>query len=335
MSNWFKRVTRNVRMFVVGFFYGMKGADTTMMSPVSSDGEEVTKKIEKGGNVYQEMLNEQETQQVKETRDANYRVYREADKYDVNVTGMGVDDDNEELRASATKKIGHDKPRTAVYETKWYKPIIVQDARIFENDTTVKAQEAETGEQIKDDSTNIFSVKYPDGEFPRHKIENYLQRVVVRQSKKSAQTRVDLYFSIYARQFWKQDSLFIAELNRIFKLNTKHSDILDIEELSFVTNKAFGIDDLYKITLTNLVYRETNIFDGNFVLEFECQFNKEDLTEKYRTKELDEKYEKQAPKHDGIAIDVLMRHINGDKPQEIEQNYEPTTFKLKKDDNSN
>ena len=334
MKDWFKRVTRNIRMFVVGFFYGMRGADTTIMSPVSSDGEEVTKKIEKGGNVYQEMLNEQETQQVKETRDANYRVYREADKYEVTVTGMGVDDDKEELRANAVKKWISDAPRTPLYETKWYKAYIVQDNKIIENDTVTKAQEAELGEQIKSPDTNIFAVKYDDGVMPRHRMENYLQRLVVRRSK-SNKYRVDLYFSIYARQFFKQDSLFIAELNRIFKGENNHSDILFLDEISFITNKAFGIEDLYKITLRDLVYRETNIFDGSFVLEFDCKFEKEDLTEKYRTKELDEKYEKQAPKHDGIAIDVLMRHINGEQPQKQEQNYESTTLKLTKNDNSN
>lgn len=333
MAGWLKKVGRNIRMFFIGFFYGMKGADDKLLSPVSSDGEEVNKKVELGGNVYQEMLNQQETQQVKETRDANYRVYREADKYEVSVTGMGVDSDKEELHAKAIKKGLHEKPRTDLYETKWYKPYIVQDNKIIENDIVVKAHEAELGEQIKNADTNVFTIKYADGVLPRHRIENYLQKLVIRKSK-SDKYRVDLYFSMYARQFYKQDSLFIAELHRIYDANNEKSDILFLDEISFVSNKAFGIDDLYKITLSGLKYKTVNVFDGNFVLEFDCQFSKEDLTEKYRTKELDEKYAKQAPKHDGIQIDVLMRHINGEKPAEQEQNYEKTTLKLTKDDNS-
>ena len=92
-------------------------------------------------------------------------------------------------------------------------------------------------------------------------------------------------------------------------LNDKRQpDIFDFKTISFVTDKAFGCPDIFKYTISPTSYRGITKYDGNYVVAFDCDIAKEDLTEKYRTKELDELYATKAPKHDNIDINKIIRN---------------------------
>lgn len=55
--------------------------------------------------------------------------------------------------------------------------------------------------------------------------------------------------------------------------------------------------------------RDIKINDGNYVVSFDVDtLIDQDVTEKFKTKELDEKYTANAPKHDAIDINVALRH---------------------------
>lgn len=324
-----KKLFRNIVLFVHGIFWGLRSADVTVKSQVSGEDEEINHKLEVPGNVYDDLLQEKETQRVRETRDATYRVYREADKYEVQLSGMredgeNFDDDDSVLTAVAKKKEIIDKPKNPVYETDGYKVILIQTAKEYENDKKTREIEAETGEAIDDISTLIFEVSYKPGMTPRFHIERYIQKIVIKVNK-DGKHKFDLYFSQYARQFVKRDSLFISELSKIFA-GKRNSDILDLESVVFVTDKAFGLESLHRITLTNIVYDNISVFDGSFVLEFDCRKDDEDIVAKYRTKELDEKYATMAPKHESVDINALQRKV--EKEEAEDKNYETKTFKL-------
>lgn len=330
MKKFFNTLWRDTVLFVHGIFFGLRSADATIRTQVNGEEEEINHKLEVPGNVYDDMLQQKETQRVRETRDAAYRVYREADKYEVHVTGMkedgeNFDDEESVLTAVAVKKAPIEKPRTPVYETRNYKTVLVQNAKEYENDIVTKQREAETGEVIDEVSTLIFDLKYKDMIIPRFHVERYIQKLVLKENKQG-KTRVDLYFSQYARQFVKRDSLFIAELSKVFS-GTHKSDILDVESITFITDKAFGIEDLHRITLTKLKFVNIVVFDGSFVIEFECVKDDVDVVAKYKTKELDEKYATMAPKHDAIDINAWQRKIEKETKKE-ENNFETTTFKL-------
>ena len=68
------------KIFVNSFFRGLKNADDIMLSQVNGEngGTEITEKMS-GGGVFKDMLQEKETQQVKELRDRYYRILNEAD----------------------------------------------------------------------------------------------------------------------------------------------------------------------------------------------------------------------------------------------------------------
>lgn len=325
-----KKLIQNIRLFFHGVFWGLRSADQVISLQVNGEEEEINHKLETPGNVYDDMLQEKETQRVQETRDALYRVYREADTYDVSVSGMkrdgeNFDDDESVLTAKATKKVALDKPKSPVFETKGYKPILIQNAKDYENSINIKEKEGETGEAVDDLSTLIFEIAYKDGLTPRFHIERYIQKLVIKENK-NKKYKVDLYFSQYARQFVKRDSLFIAELSKIFDGTKRTSDMLDIETITFVTDKAYGYEDLHKITLSGINYKSICVFDGSFVLEFDCKKDDLDVVEKYKTKELDEKYATNAFKHENPDINAILRKEELDK--EKENNFETTTLKL-------
>ena len=332
MIGFFKRIILGVRLFFHGLFWGLRDADLTISSQKDGNDEEVNHKLEVGRTVYDDLLVGEETQQVKELRDASYRVFREADKYDVEVLGMerdgaNFDNENTVLSAQVKKKSIEVKPRIDTLKTKGYKTILVQDAKEYENDIKTREQEALSGEEIDDVKTLIYNITYKDNITPRFRIERYIKKLVVEESK-GKRHRLSLYFSIYARQFVKRDSLFIAELNRIFKNEQHEHDFNEIEKIEFVSDKAFGVESLHQISISNIKYKDIKIFDGNFVVTFTCKYSCDDATAKYHTEELDEKYEKKALKHDSVDIITLSRRIEKEE-QEKENNYDSTILKIK------
>ncbi len=301
----------------------MKGAEDTIINAESEATSEINQKQELKGNVFQEMLNGEVTQQVQETVDANYRVFRESGKYTVQLSGMGEDGPVGDLSAVAVKKTQRIKPRNPVLETEGFKVRILQDAKDYGNSEETRENEALTGEASDDVNTLLFHVKYNEGVMPRFYIERYIKQVVVKENEEG-KILFDVYFSKYARHFMKRDSIFIAELHRLEK--TGRSDVIDFENINFVTDKAFGIDDLWGVTCVNNGLAGFYEFDGNMVLEFEGTLDLEDLVEKHRTKELDEKYAKKAPKKQATALGAIMNRMEKEEPEE--NNYETTSFKL-------
>ena len=87
--------------------------------------------------------------------------------------------------------------------------------------------------------------------------------------------------------------------NKIYK-----SDLTDFVEFEWFSDKAWNSDDIchFQYKVNELI--GINIFDGNIVLSYICDvvYDGVDLTEKHKTKELDEKYAIEAPKRDDIDV---------------------------------
>jgi hypothetical protein len=320
---------RRIKVFIHALFWGMRSADTVISSQVNGEEQEVNHKLELGGSVYSDMLQEKETQRVQEFRDATYRVFREADKYKVKLSGIGVDgenldDENSFITAEATKKTDTWEVKVPHLKTNGYKTILIQGAKDYDNDTNTRMKEAMTGEGIDSLDSLIFKIEYKDGVTPKFHVERYIQKIVIKENT-NGEYLADLYFSEYARQFVKRDSLFIAELNKIFQKLEKPIIFDVIDSITFVTDKAFGSENLHKKIISDLEYQTTEIFDGNFVVEFKCVVKDVDVVEKYKTKELDEKYKVMAPKHEAVDLMALMR-----KTEKEEENYNSTILKIEK-----
>lgn len=312
------KIKNKIKLGVAAFFHGMKGGEEIITKTNDS-----TSKVQEvgGSGVFQDFIEEKETDEVQEMRDKYYRVLREADKYLVTVSGFekpSGDDDEKDLpedamlTATAVKKEAVNlNEREDVLKTKGYKVVIIQDAKDFELDITTQLDNLSDlmkGDAVGANETILFQI---ERDFtPKFLIEKYIKKVVIKKHNKNNNYRMDLYFSIYPRQFWKIDSLFIAELKRIYESQNKRNEMFDFKALSFVTTKCSGEEELHNIKCTNNGLVKVDIFDGHYVAEFNVDYENEDATAKYKTDGLSEKYMMEAPKSktaNAFIIDKLMQ----------------------------
>lgn len=310
MNNFFKKIKLNVTLFFHGLFHGLRGADTAMLSQVSGeegDDQEISHKIQIN-SVYNDLLREKKTQEVLETIDMSYRVAREADKYEVTLIGDLGDDSvgsDKALSAIAVKKIAmkYDK-HPEVFNEKGYHVTLIQDNKRIQKTNNFSMTAEDLKEAINtngSDYVSLVDIKY-NGFTPRFALQNFIKRVVVRETK-GGKIKLDLYLPTEAGQFTKTDAILIAELHRIMDNNLKRTDFLDIQALSFTTDKAYGAEDYIWYNFAFLKFKKISIFDGNFVLTFEVGASQNvDIVEAHKTDTLTKKYEEMAPRKNGLDI---------------------------------
>jgi hypothetical protein len=86
--------------------------------------------------------------------------------------------------------------------------------------------------------------------------------------------------------------------------NLKKTDFLDIQALSFTTDKAYGAEDYIWYNFAFLKFKKITIFDGSFVLTFEVGAAQNvDIVEEHKTESLTKKYDEMAPRKNGLSIE--------------------------------
>ncbi len=132
---------------------------------------------------------------------------------------------------------------------------------------------------------------------PKFELESYTKKLNIRKINDSERL-LEFCVSIYPDEYDRKSRLFLSEVKRAIK-NPRVSDMLDIEGIGFTTYKAIGVKDFhqyqYKITSFDKIIE----FNGNYVIKFKADVivDGEYLLEKYRLKELDEKYKNKNSKH--------------------------------------
>lgn len=328
----FKKLILNTKVFFHGLFHGLKGADEVISQSASygSSDTEISQEQETHTAV-QDMLRGEETQRVQELRYEYYKTLIESKNYHVDITGGFDDGDSTPLKAVARKKTALDFTlKIDVYNPEKLPIRVIQDNKLIpKHNNFVPEDFYKYG---NDDYVSLFNFER-DNFIPRFKLENYINKIVVRNN--GEKVYLDLYTTMYASQFGKVDAIFIANLNELKKTGNKKSDITTLKEISFITDKAHGENDLCEFKFQNIEYKGIYAFDGNFVLTFEADMVSDGISviEKYKTKEIDEKIKTKAvrdnAKKNGIDIFALKRDI--DKKEENELSTQ--TFSLNKKEN--
>ena len=311
MTNIFKKLRLSLALFFHGLFRGLRSADSAMLSQVSGeegDNQEISHKLEIN-SVYNDLLQEKKTQEVMETIDMSYRVAREANNYEVTIIGDLGDDSvgsDKMLSAIAVKKVAmkFDK-HPEVFNEKTYHVTLIQDNKQIQRKSNMNATVQDFVDALNtngNDTVSLIDLKY-DGFTPRFTLAKYITKLVARETK-NGKKKIDLYLPSEAGQFTKTDAILIAELHRIMDNNLKKTDFLDIQAISFTTDKAFGAEDYIWYNYAFLKFKKISIFDGSFVLTFEVGATQNvDIVEAHKTDSLTKKYEEMAPRKDGISIE--------------------------------
>ena len=275
-------------------FRGMKSADDKTMG-VTKEGKSVDNAIEEQiqeQGVLNDLLRGEVTQEVMELRDSNYRVLRHADDYQYLGNGNVI---------AKVKNMLQDDLK--VFNPEDYKVVIIQDNKLVVKGLLESTENVDKeGDVVADDKNERFTLKFERDVFPRFFIEKWVKKVVVRRGENVM--KLDLYCSSYARQFMPTDSIFINELMNIYGKKTRNIDTVDITSVEFTTDKAYGVDDLMLYRFENLKYEGMNMYDKDFVITYSALpvCNGIDLTEQFRTKEMDEKYATKARKKEGEVV---------------------------------
>lgn len=299
IRQWFSKLKFNCVILFNSLFRGMKSADDKTLG-VMKEGRAADNAIEEQiqeQGVLNDLLRGEVTQEVIELRDSNYRVYKHANDYDYLGNGNVV---------KKVKNMLVDDLK--IYNPEEYKVVVIQDNKLVVKGV-VEAAEAHNldsdGDVAKDDTDERFTIKIERDVFPRFLLEKYVKKVVVRDSEDN-NVKIDLYCSSYARQFNPTDSLFINEMMNIYGKKTRNLDTVDIMSLEFIADKAYNADDITLFRFESIVYEGMHMYDKDFVITYSAYpvCNGLDLTEKYKTKEMDEKYAVNAPKSDEKVISI-------------------------------
>lgn len=256
-----------------GLMYGLKTTETEILT---QKGAQSDKQISINQNVDAEkmsraLLNGQETQAVKELRYRTYKVADEAEKLDYITNGLVIPK--------------QDRKHVYIDETEGYKTILIQNNEELGLGVLDELNRINSyGEQLK------YVLQITRNFVPRFRIEEFTSKLVVKEIDNN-HVQLDFYSTIYPNEHKYTSKGFINEINKI-KDNGLKSDVIDFEELKFITQKAHGVRDLMEYKFDNIFFKKIDIFDGNFVIKFKAHLKNEpiDLTKRFYNEEMDERY---------------------------------------------
>ena len=132
---------------------------------------------------------------------------------------------------------------------------------------------------------------------PKFEIEKYSKKLNVRKINDSERL-LEFYVSIYPDEYDRTSRMFLSELKRVIK-NPRISDMIEISGVGFTTYKSIGVKDFHQYQYKITGFDKVVEFNGHYVIKFKADVivNGEYLLEKYRLKELDEKYSKKESKY--------------------------------------
>ena len=288
----FKRIYTYLQLFWHSIFFGMKGVDSLLTSnqkPEGSSAFEVSD--DAGGGVFKDILEQKVTQEVEELRYTSYKVARESKKYRY----LGNGKVKKKTSSQLSEKHG------SIDESDGLPVILIQDNALICEDvlTTLNEVNEKNSKKIYHD----YNIKVKRNILPRFRIESYVKKLVLKES--DGNYVLDLYCSKYPSQFSeKKDRAFLSELKRIQTGKIRSSDVLEFQEISFISTNAWGVDDWNRFSFNDFELYDIIEFDGNFIIRLGCQANvfMENLIDKLYSESAEEKYKTKSVR-ENVIID--------------------------------
>lgn len=323
MTNFFKKIVSNIKLFFHYLFVGMKNVDTLMTNNQKNDdgsGYEVSDSA--GGGVFKDVLEQKVTQEVEELRYASYEVAKKSKNYRYVGNGRVVKKSDSQLSL-----------KHGFLDTSDDLPILlVQDNKMVCDDvlTVLNEVNEEKNKKIFKD----YTIKIKRDIFPRFLIEEFVRKLVVKQA--DGNYVIDLYCSKYPSQFnEKRSRAFLSELKKIKNGNIRNSDILDINEISFISSNAWGVDDWFLFEFNEFELNCITEFDGNYIIRFGCQAKTfmHNILDKVYSKSAEEKYQNKAMKENAIInLGSFINEKDYTVPEEIDLDaLEKVEFSIEKE----
>ena len=307
MINWLKHIKNKIKFLFLNLVVASKNTEEQVLTSVGVDGAggglTISQDVQQGTNsLARALLKGELTEEVKQLVYRNYKVDREAKKYKYFAPTLAL----KKKEGKDNKFISYDKSDGLEVITIQYNYAISEDIL----DAINQIEDGGRGKETK------YKFEIKRNFRPRFKVEEFLKKIVVKRLDET-HAILDFYFSKYPERFFRtsndksfRSKAFIHEIERIRDEKVK-SDILDMEELRFVTWHAYRQDDLMEFMFRNIWFREVSEFDGDYILRFKAQIIHDgyDLTAAYYNKTMAEKYENNEKKE-------VMFDLTGQAPVE-------------------
>ena len=140
---------------------------------------------------------------------------------------------------------------------------------------------------VKPESKIKIRHTYPS----KFRLEKYVKKMNVRIDENNTRL-LELYVTMYPNEFDRLHKMFMVELKKTVA-NPRASNIIELDTISFVTNKDLGTVDNRLFEFDNIKYYKIVEFDGHYVIKFNANVKtySHSIIEQFREHELDMRYE--------------------------------------------
>lgn len=288
MVKIFRKIFNYIKIYWYGMFYGLKSADEEIFGDINTSKNTtlINKRVE-SNRVSEALLRGEVTQEVEELRYRTYAVDRESKEYNYITPFL-----TEKREFQEDKHISY-------YNDENYELLLIQNnEKLQDNILDSFERLGKRGTEEK-----LISVKYNGGFMTRYNINKYLNRVVIRHDEKEGVFYTDLYVFSEPNDRDLTSKGFVNEIKRIKEIG-KANDIIDINEIFFITSNAYGQKDMIKYVINDFNFSKISEFDGCYVITLSCNIkvNGKDLVEDYFSETMKEKYDNKVAKKPEVNI---------------------------------
>lgn len=281
MKKILKKIKLTLKLFWNNLFWGLKSTDEEIFTQVGTEtpvGTTINQEVHTN-RVSKDLLSGKVTRQVEELRYRTYAVDRESKNYEYFSPTLAMKRDKQDSKF--VKYENSDNLEVITIQINY-----PQVKNVLET-----LNEIDEKRDIDKNCGQWIKVYRENGFLPRYKLEEFTTRLVVKRLNDDKKAKIEFYVSKYPPNNDFKSTGFVHEVERTMKNNT-HSDVIDITGASFVTLHAYKLDDMLLFEFDNAVFDKIIEFDGHYIISFTCDMitNGKDLTEKYESKTMKEKY---------------------------------------------
>lgn len=261
-----KKLWLNIRIFFTLLFKGLKNANDIAFTgnkdtDVGNDSSiEQQKEVQ---SVYKDMLKGEITQEVIELRHEMYFAERASKKYKYTGNGRAVKM-NDIIKYNGDLETSDGLDISIVQENKEDVGSLL-DYEIYNIGNEVALGEKSQGDLSKSKQKK-FTINIKRDFLAKFNIEQYTEKIVIKQLNDD-ESIIDIYVNQYMKQFNNIHKLFLKQIEQIYTGDIRN-DIIEFNSLSFITNNAYGAEDLLEYEFNNIQFENIIRFNEFYVLRF-------------------------------------------------------------------
>jgi hypothetical protein len=286
------KIFDKVKSILYALPFGLKAANEEILGggDPTQEGHEISQHMQ-NKSVYQDLINGEVTQEVEELRYGMYKVGREADNYEYIGSGVAI---KKEKNKNKDGKIRFSQ----------------------ENKLVCAGVNEELKRVGKDYGFESYTMNISYDNLVKFKLEKYATQVDVLIDGEKIKTVI--HFNEFPNVYEGTSMPFINELKKLYDLSHTENNEYGISRneiassmltLHFTTFKATNDEpDLMSYLFVSPTFKGIEKDNGEYLLSYEwATYNREDLTDKFFSKEMQDKYDRKEKRKNATSVENFPR----------------------------